>query len=326
MLHVRKNQQTFEDKKTIMEMQYEKNGLDPTMVVHAPQYKLLQEKLKKQNMMILGEGFIFFILLFLGTYKIHAGFRKELMLNRQQRNFLLSITHELKSPIASIKLSLQTIVNRKLEASQQERLLQNSLKDTERLQNLVNNLLLAAKLDNQTVTFAYEQQNLSNLLQQITEKFTLNSSIKRNFHLDLESDIYLKGDRTALSSIFHNLIENAIKYSVNDDDILVKAFLKNQQIIIEISDTGIGIPDKEKKKVFKKFYRIGNEDTRKTKGTGLGLFIVRELVELHSGHITLKDNEPKGTTFQIAFPKANQQTAFQQNTNQGHLPLNPVKN
>ncbi len=307
-------------------MQYERNGLDPMMVVHAPQYKALQEKLKKQNMMILGEGFIFFILLFLGTYKIHAGFRKELTLNRQQRNFLLSITHELKSPIASIKLSLQTMFNRKLDKNQQERLLQNSLKDTERLQNLVNNLLLAAKLDNQTVTFAYEQHNLSNLLQQIAEKFTINGAIKRHFHLDIEPQIFIKGDRTALSSIFHNLIENAIKYSSNHDDILVKAFIQNNQTIVEISDTGIGIPDKEKKKVFKKFYRIGNEDTRKTKGTGLGLFIVRELVELHSGYITLKDHEPKGTTFQITFPKATQQTASQQDHNSSPLPLNPAKN
>jgi len=327
MLHVQKNQQAFKDNKTIMELEYEKAGLPKDAVLYSPKYDALKKKLKQQNTMIFGEGIVFLILLFIGTYKIHAGFRKELVLNRQQRNFLLSITHELKSPIASIKLSLQTMYTRKLSPHQQERLLQNSLKDTERLQNLVNNLLLAAKLDNQTVTFAYEQQNISSLLQSITEKFTINVGIKRTFHINLTPEVYIKGDRTALSSIFHNLIENAIKYSTENDDIIVKSFFKNQQVIVQVSDTGIGIPEKEKKNVFKKFYRIGNEDTRKTKGTGLGLFIVQELVELHGGHITLKSNQPKGTTFQINFPKATVQAiATKENRASKNLPLNPELN
>lgn len=327
MLHVQKNQQTFQDQKMIMELQYEKSGLPKDAVLHSPQYTALQKNLQTQNMMIFGEGIVFLILLFIGTYKIHAGFRKELVLNRQQRNFLLSITHELKSPIASIKLALQTMYTRNLSPNQQERLLQNSLKDTERLQNLVNNLLLAAKLDNQTVTFAYEQQNISNLLQNIADKFTINVGIKRTFHIDLTPELYIKGDRTALSSIFHNLIENAIKYSIENDAIIVKSFVKNQQVIVQVSDTGIGIPDKEKKNVFKKFYRIGNEDTRKTKGTGLGLFIVQELVELHGGHITLKNNQPKGTTFQVNFPKTTVKAIVPKESQASkNIPLNPELN
>ena len=98
-------------------------------------------------MVISQEALVFFIILFFGTYKIHAGLRRDAQISMQQRNFLLSITHELKSPIAGIKLSLQTLYNRQLDRTPQLRLLGNSIKDTERLQNLVENILLAAKLE-----------------------------------------------------------------------------------------------------------------------------------------------------------------------------------
>ncbi len=301
-LHVQKNKQIFQDQIALMQLQYEKQGKDPQTVFESAQYLAIEDKLNKQNMMICGEGLVFLLLLGMGIFKIHSGFRKELMLNRQQRNFLLSITHELKSPLAGIKLALQTITKRKLSEENQTRLLNNSLKDSERLQNLVNNLLMAAKLDGEDIVFAKEQHNVGNLLHSILDKFTPHSSFKRNFQIDIAPNLFVKGDRTALTSVFLNLIENAIKYSQEGDTVGVSVFQKNQKLYVEISDTGIGVPDNEKKKIFKKFYRVGNEDTRKTKGTGLGLFIVKQLVEKHGGRIVLKDNQPKGSIFCMEFP------------------------
>ncbi len=302
VLHVRKNEQIFNDKIKILQFEYERAGLDPANIKSSDSFLAMQEKQKKQNLMIMGEGLVFLLLLGMGIYRIQSGFNKEIQLNRQQRNFLLSITHELKSPLAGIKLALQTIFKHELPREQNLKLLSNSLNDTDRLQNLVDNLLMAAKLENQNITFAKEEQNLSNLLSNIATKFSGDLNLKRQFSAEIGADLITKGDRTALNSVFINLIENAIKYSVKDDKIGITAKKVNDQILVYICDTGIGISDTEKKKVFKKFYRVGNEDTRKTKGTGLGLFIVKELVEFHGGQISIKNNKPKGTIFKIVFP------------------------
>ena len=114
----------------------------------------------------------------------------------------------------------------------------------------------------------------------------------------------IEGDRMGMVSVITNLIENAVKYNFTEEpkiDISLKE--ENKKIILKIGDNGIGISDKEKKKIFERFYRVGNEDTRTTKGTGLGLYIVSQIVKAHQGKITVGDNQPKGTIFKIIFPK-----------------------
>ena len=108
-------------------------------------------------------------------------------------------------------------------------------------------------------------------------------------------------DEIAIKSIILNLLENAIKYSDENPDISIVLSSDQQQILMKISDKGIGISDKEKELVFNKFYRSGSEETRKTKGTGLGLFIVKYLVNQHFGKISIYDNQPKGSIFEIKF-------------------------
>lgn len=302
-LHVKKNKQTFQDKVRIMELEFDKEGLDLSLIPQTKSYQDLEDKLEGQNWMILGEGLVFLVLLAVGTWKIHAGFQKELMLNRQQRNFLLSITHELKSPIAGIKLALQTLLSRDIPPDKQRQLMGNSLRDANRLQNLVDNLLMAAKLENETVTFAREEQNLSELLENIYGPLQGQFGHIRQFEKNIAPDLYIAGDKTALVSIFTNLIENAVKYSEKNDQILLWANKDKEGVKVRVQDTGIGIAESERKRVFRKFYRVGNEDTRTTKGTGLGLFIVKELVERHKGRIQVKGNQPKGSQFVVSFPK-----------------------
>jgi len=304
-LHVKNNRQSFEDKVQIMSLEFEKRELSPSLVKETTAYLDLQKKLKRQNWMIAGEGIIFLVLLTIGTWKIHTSFYKEIQLNRQQRNFLLSITHELKSPIAGIKLATQTMLKRALPDDKKQQLLSNSLRDSNRLQTLVNNLLMAAKLETETIVFSQENQHLSYLLERISETILTNNKNDRQFFIDIAEDLWISGDRTSLDSIFTNLLENAVKYSNKGDLIEVKAEALNGKVVISIKDTGIGIPEREQKKVFRKFYRIGNEDTRTTKGTGLGLFIVKELVQYHNGLILLKQNKPSGSIFEVSFPKIN---------------------
>lgn len=111
------------------------------------------------------------------------------------------------------------------------------------------------------------------------------------------------GDRMGLTSVVTNLIENAIKYSNDATNIRVSVSEEDNHVVFKIADQGYGIPDAEKKKVFQKFYRVGQEETRKTKGTGLGLYIVDRILELHKGKVSVKDNQPSGSIFEVVLPK-----------------------
>ncbi len=261
----------------------------------------LKKKYKSQEKMIMGEAIVLAITLLIGIWFINRAYRKQVETARQSRNFLLSITHELKSPISSIKLILQTFSKRKLEQEKIHHFSDNAIKETERLEDLVNNLLLAAKLEN-TFDIHLEEVELFPLLDGIKENI-LSKNKNVTIHLNLNENILVLGDKMGLISIFINIIENAIKYSYEKKIIHIEHKENQNYDIISIADNGIGIPNLEKNNIFSKFYRIGNEDTRKTKGTGLGLYIVNQIIESHKGKITVENNQPQGSIFTIFLPK-----------------------
>jgi signal transduction histidine kinase len=264
-----------------------------------PDYIAILSRYRRQEWMILGEGSVFMVLLLIGLWRIFSIRQKELALAKQQQNFLLSITHELKSPIASVQLILETIQKRQLSAEQLQKLTSNGLKDNDRLHKLVYDLLLAAKVEG-GYEYSFREIDLRELIQ---DCITL---LKPKFNGKIIFEEYTpillnKGDKDTLFSAIYNLIENAIKYSDSEKDIRIKLYEKKGQIYLEIIDQGVGIPKSEKGKIFDKFYRIGNEETRKYKGTGLGLYIVKKVVEAHGAQISVKDNLPVGTIFVLIF-------------------------
>jgi len=263
---------------------------------------LLEENLKQidkkrahQLYMHIGEGTVFLILLSLGVLKIYNTRKKENELALLQNNFLLSVTHELKSPLASVKLQLQTLQKHKLDEATQNNLLQRALADNERLLRLIDNILLASKTGNETPALNFKEINLKEIVTKLVEQAF--SESKGRVLINAAENVLIKGDEQILSIIFSNLIENALKYSSPDS----KVEIDIQQGKISVKDSGSGIPDTEKQKVFDKFYRIGNEETRNTKGTGLGLYIVKNLCSLHNLQISVSDNEPGGTVFVLNF-------------------------
>jgi two-component system phosphate regulon sensor histidine kinase PhoR len=259
----------------------------------------LRDDYTKQRNMIIGEAAVFIILLFVGIFQINKSFNREVEAADQQRNFLLSITHELKSPLASIKLILQTFLKRELPKEKKEDLLSSALTESNRLENLVNDLLLSAKLE-KAYTPHFEEIPVNMLIEHSV--FTLsNSHPSAKINLSMpEEDMVLSTDKEGLYAIIKNLVENGIKYNTNNPEIDIQLTDAPAKQLI-ISDNGIGISDKDKTKIFKKFYRIGNEDTRKTKGTGLGLYIVKEFVSALGATIEVEDNSPIGTKFIIEF-------------------------
>lgn len=262
---------------------------------------LFQNKIEQRRWMVIGEGIVFLTLLIWGLMITSRAFRKEMFLARQQRNFLLSITHEFKSPLASIKLYLQTLLRHDLEQKKTEQFIHNALKDTERLNTLVENALLANLIDYKGYNFSKEEFNFSAFLRLNVQKWQQVPEHKK-INAQIEDGLLIYADKNAASVLLGNLLENAQKYSADSDSITLKLFRQNDRIVLKVEDQGVGIPEEEKPKIFTKFYRIGNEETRRSKGTGLGLFICKYIVDKHEGTITVSDNTPKGTVFTMSFP------------------------
>jgi signal transduction histidine kinase len=261
----------------------------------------LHQAHQRQKWMIIGEGCVFVMLISLGAWQIRRSFLQEIELNKQQRNFLLSITHELKTPLASIQLALQTLQTKKPNETQGERLMNNSLQDVERLKVLVDKILIATKIETDQEQFIKEEVNVSELLSDCIATLKNKTGSQANIQSTIEEQLYLNADPTALDLIISNLLDNAIKYSPNEIKINIDLSKKNDKLVLSVSDCGVGISDENKKQIFKKFYRVGSEETRTSKGTGLGLYLVKQLVEMYNGTINVHDNQPNGSVFMVAF-------------------------
>lgn len=261
----------------------------------------LHAKLKKRWLMIAGEGTVFLVLLISGFLQTRKTFKKEAELGLRQKNFLLSITHELKSPIASAKLQLETLLKRDLPKEKQNEIIHNALVDTERLNALVENVLIAVRLEDNSFRLVKQVSNFSELVESEMNKLTtlFQQQKPHRFELTIEKGIEFEADRFAFISILTNLYENAIKYSTDVPKITCILKKYEHKILLQIADEGCGIAETERQLIFDKFYRIGNEETRKNKGTGLGLYIVKKLVLAHHGTIEVKKNSPKGSIFEI---------------------------
>jgi two-component system, OmpR family, phosphate regulon sensor histidine kinase PhoR len=260
---------------------------------------ILKEKIAQKRLMIFGEGIVFLLLLSLGMMQTRRSFRRETNVARQQKNFLLSVTHELKSPIASVKLYLQTLSKRELSREKQQELLSKAIEEANRLDQLVENILLASRIDNHNFQLIEEDINLGEFLHDFIDSFELKAH--KPILTNIASNIHISADSHALHSIFSNLFENAVKYSGEDLKIELSLSQVGNTANVIIKDNGIGISDEDKLRIFDKFYRVGNEETRKTKGTGLGLFIVNYLVKTQDAQIDVYNNSPKGSIFELRF-------------------------
>lgn len=295
-----KNETAYTERVEIMEMKFVPDSSASTYAA-TPEFQKLTDKYKRQRLMIFLEGGVYLVLLIFGFLRVRVVFKREMELAEQQKNFLLSITHELKSPLSTVKLSLQTLQKHKLEQEKQEKLIHNSLADLDRLQSLVDNILFAAKIERDQHGMHSEQVDISNLTEVITERYRANKK-KIDIQTQIKPGILLSVDSIGYTSMVVNLIENALKYSEEHTQLMVELESGSTEAVLLVKDEGVGIPPSERERVFEKFYRVGSENTRKTKGTGLGLFIVKRFVEIHNGKIAIEQNHPTGTIMKVTLP------------------------
>lgn len=264
--------------------------------------KIINEKNRKTTQYI-GEGIFFLALILIGAVFVYRATKRQIKLSQQQNNFMMAVTHELKTPIAITRLNLETLLKRKLEINVQERLISNTIQEADRLNVLCNNILLAAQLDTGSYQILKQEINLSELIKKCIADFKTRfpqQQIKTFIH----EKIYVQSEELLLQMLTNNLIDNALKYSPKNSLITVTLSITNKKIQLQVCDQGEGLTEAEKKKIFKKFYRTGNENTRKTKGTGLGLYLCRKIMEDHKGKILVSDNQPSGSIFTATFHPA----------------------
>ncbi len=264
--------------------------------------------LSLEQIVFLVLGIIFFALIITGLVLNTLFLIREIRRNEQHNAFLNAVTHELKTPIASIRLYLETLKKRDVTPEKQQEFYDIMLADNDRLLNTVEQVLQASRVREQKRLQNPAAIELGAFLQECVER------VRTGYNLDAgaidfkrpENEIIISGNREELQAVFTNLLDNAVKYS--DGEIKVRVSVKDigdKTIETRIKDYGIGIPRSELKRIFRRFYRAQNVATQKAKGTGLGLFIVGSVIRKHGGKIWAESKgEGRGSRFIIRLPKA----------------------
>jgi two-component system sensor histidine kinase CiaH len=270
--------------------------LQATPGANTDQYKALLNYQERKRKQFLGEGITFLFLFFLGAIYVYRSLVKQLRYSNQQQNFMMAVTHELKTPIAVTQLNIETLLKRELQADQQKQLLNNSLKETQRLDALCNNILLAAQLD-----LADYQQNkqsiqLSEMVKTVIKSFEERFPTRKMI-VQVQEEIMMFAEPLLMQMLLQNLLDNANKYASIETPIEVVFEKNDHHILLQVKDQGPGIPPAERERVFDKFYRMGNESTRSAKGTGLGLYLCKKIAEFHQSQLLISENQPQGTIF-----------------------------
>jgi K+-sensing histidine kinase KdpD len=263
----------------------------------------VREEESRNTTKYLGEGITFLALILIGAVFVYRAVRRQLKTQQQQQNFMMAVTHELKTPIAVAKLNLETLQKHQLDENKRQKIIQMTLQETNRLNTLTNNILVSSQLEDGRYTVSKEELNLSDLVKSSVSDFR-NRFPERSWQTGIDEEVEIIGDSLLLTILVNNLLENAIKYSPKEKTVYCSLYKEKGRIVLEVKDEGIGIADEEKKRVFEKFYRIGNEATRTTKGTGLGLYLCKKIAEDHNADIQVTDNTPTGCIFAVSFKTA----------------------
>jgi len=273
------------------------------LVPSSPTYSKDLEKInrikKSKTAQYIGEGSTFLVLILTGAIFIFRAVRRQFKQSQEQQSFMMAITHELKTPIATTRLNLETLQKRQLEEPQRRRLIQNTLQEADRLDALCNNLLVSSQMESKAYNITLEKIDWAILFKQSLSDFKQRHP-EREIIAELLAESFINGDENLLHIAANNLLDNAQKYSPKDAPIRVVMHRNSERITVEVIDEGAGIPEEDKQKIFEKFYRVGNEATKRAKGTGLGLYITSKIMQAHKGLVAISDGHSGGSNFTLS--------------------------
>ena len=254
-------------------------------------------------------GIIFFLVIIFGLVINTTFLIREIRLNEQHDAFINAVTHELKTPIASIRLYLETLKTRDVDAQQRDQFYDNMLADSDRLLTTVEQVLRAARARHRRRPIANTVIDLNSTVIECLElariRHGLNETNLSYFQAPSATGAKVSGDLDELRAAFSNLLDNAVKYSDEEVSVSVEmTAIDEKRVAVRVADKGIGIPSAQLKRIFKRFYRVPNRFMARVKGTGLGLFIVRSVVEKHGGRVFAESRGlGYGSTFTIQLPR-----------------------
>jgi signal transduction histidine kinase len=247
------------------------------------------------------------LMILAGVYVIFVYWNKQSRLNQLQSNFVSSVSHELKSPLASIRLYLETIKYQKVSSEEAQDFVEIMLSDTERLSDLIDNILESSKSDPKSMRLQFTLVDIVLFLQEIINHHKKLFEDKQcQIQLKFNSHAKVNIDAKAMRMVFNNLIANALRYSHSGTTLIIEVRQDQKFCIIDFIDQGFGFKKKELKKVFKKFYRVQNQETQDLEGAGLGLYISRQIIKSHKGKINaFSEGQGKGARFMVSLPVDN---------------------
>ena len=291
----------YHDFKTLITYDTSKNIATVQISIKPEVLKSLDLRLDRKSTAWLGEGVVIGLITLIIILAMYIYIDQILRFNLQKTNFMMAVTHELKTPIAAAKLAIETVIrNKNIEA--QDRVLEISKKNIDRLSGMMERVLLATQFENSLPVAQKKWESCSDIIQKalVDCQFTDEQILKISLVIPSNFSIYC--DSNMMKIAFINLFTNSIKYSEpNGVNVIVSSIINNEHCQILISDQGIGIPMIERTRIFEKFYRVGNEKTRSRSGSGLGLYLVKQILQLHDARIEVRANNPKGSTFVINF-------------------------
>ena len=257
------------------------------------------------NWIVLLEGGVLMLVILAGVYVIFVYWNKQSRLYQLQSNFISSVSHELKSPLASIQLYLETLKYQKVSSEEAQDFVETMLSDTERLSDLIDNILESSKSDPKSMQSQFSSVDIVSFLQEtIAHHQKLFEDKQCVIQLKFNDYVKVSIDGRAMRMVFNNLIANALRYSPAGTVLTIAVRRDQKFCIIDFIDQGFGFDKKELKKVFKKFYRVQNQETQNIEGAGLGLYISRQIIKNHKGKINVfSEGRGKGTHFMLSLPE-----------------------
>jgi signal transduction histidine kinase len=244
-------------------------------------------------------------LMCMGGYLISRDVSRESEAARHKSEFVHNISHELKTPLTLIRLYGETLKDKRINSEDnRQEAYEIITKESERLSHMINNVLDFSRIETGRKEFYFKKSDLAKIIKETLDSYRYHLEKKGfSIHEEIETDLPpMYFDTEAIASVLINLLSNAVKFSPGKNDVTVKLFREDNDVILQVEDKGIGISQKEADKIFQRFYRSENNVVSESSGSGLGLTIIQHIAEAHEGRVNLESELGKGSVFSVIFP------------------------